>query len=386
MEKTKIHKSIVLQLFLVLCFTAVQPKAHAAFKAVYLPGVYEAGGTTAEDACVNLVNVLNNSIDFDGLTFVSIISSDAGASDTCAEYPSSYPACKMGNGQGGSGYCTGFAPVSGYEDKKDYTIEILPASDNPKSAAILASVQPKNAVGLIAEVRDEFGVIQKGISIELEVSVKSNSGGHQHDDVARHTDHAGVLSGTPVSQNTVSGITGDEANPYGFTFTAPAPAGDHKIRASCTSVNCTQIGRRDLWAGVEGLETLSSGSANYTLIGSTSTHPNNHYVTKTNKYKAVILASLYKSEFPSNPVLHYNDGSLERGGVFDFNSAKTWAPPHKTHREGNDLDVRANPEVNPQTAIPKENFFEFVDLVAVVGASASIHNADTNNQHFHINF
>lgn len=359
---------------------------------------YTGHGATAEQACVNLVSDLNSSIDFDGITFETVIPSINDVASPCGDdyLYVIYPACKMGNGEpvDSSGYCTAYASIRTIiTEKETYKIELNPLIANPVSDQILARIEPEtgdNVVPLVATVVNQNGDIVPDVEIRLEPHVVAYSGGHNHDDPSRHADHTGQLTGQRSDGNAVIGNTSNHS--YIFTFTAPAPAGDHVILASCVDIECQQVGANEIWTGFEGLRALrdlvdNEGDSLYELIGMTDTHPDNHYLKPINAYKAVIIATLYNHAEPDAPVLRYNDASLKRGGRFDVNTGGSpWSSPHITHRNGEDLDVRANPEVNPGTAIPSDNFESFRNIAAIVGASAKIHSKGTSNQHFHINF
>lgn len=88
--------------------------------------------------------------------------------------------------------------------------------------------------------------------------------------------------------------------------------------------------------GIEGLAELGPG-AGYDLVGKTPTHPRNHFGTSEALTQLPLIAAQYKREFPRNPNLNYNDMSLPFGGLFDWKD--TWAPPHKTHRFGYQIDI-----------------------------------------------
>ena len=104
--------------------------------------------------------------------------------------------------------------------------------------------------------------------------------------------------------------------------------------------------------------------------------------------KVTSLVSLYSIIFPGDPVLRLNDASLERGGLFDIKASQgeSWVPPHGTHRRGDIIDIRFNPNYNPDTAIPEVNRTKFTKLVRSIGGRARVHSPGTSNQHFHVKF
>jgi hypothetical protein len=359
---------------------------------------YIGQGPTEIEACSNLVTVLNNSIDFDGIQFESVINSIAGVDSPCGDDYLSviYPACKMGNGEpvNSPGYCTGYASIRSYTTPTDtYMIKIEPLFGQPLSDTLLGEVEPEtgeNTIPLVAKVFDGNGDFVSDTEIRIEPHVIAFSGGHNHDDLSRDKDFPGELTGIQADNNAIIGNTGSTG--YIFTFSAPAPAGSHILLASCIDIECPQSGADRIFVGFSGLEELDDpvdpkGDLLYSLIGETTTHPKNHYLKQNNVYKALIIASIYRNMHPGSPILRYNDGSIQWGGRFDVSPVNhPWLAPHVTHRNGEDLDVRANPEVNPGTAIPEDNFDSFREIVNIVGASASIHSKGSSNQHFHINF
>lgn len=129
-----------------------------------------------------------------------------------------------------------------------------------------------------------------------------------------------------------------------FNFTAPMPAGDHRLRAICDGDpnKCTQEGPDLVWVGHKNLRSLA-GSSLYNLIGQTATHPNNHYLTPTAIERVTVFSALYRAKFPALAVLHLNDASLERGGIFDlYPDSPPWVAPHLEHCRGTVVDIRAN--------------------------------------------
>lgn len=248
---------------------------------------------------------------------------------------------------------------------------------------LLASVEPEASTHIVATVYKQDGSVAPNIDVTLQAEVLANSGGHNHDDEARHTIHMGVLSSPQgvSAQNgkVLAGNTGLEG--LRFMFKAPRISGDHTISASCTG--CTQDGPMEVWVGVRGLMALGNGP--WVLIGRKPDHPDNHYMAPLGSQRLAPLAALYRGRFPNDPVLHLNDASLERGGLFDFNArfGSPWVPPHQKHRDGMAIDIRANSESG---AVPSVNFAEFVRIARKVGGSAGIHSPGTSNQHFHVTF
>ena len=235
-----------------------------------------------------------------------------------------------------------------------------------------AEVEPgKKLENLQAQVTC-VGKSPEGIAVTITSDVEDNSGGHKHIP-GRRPAHAGTVSGGNVT---------DANGVVPFSFTAPAPAGDHTVTAKCVDGSCGEaVG--SVWVGIKGLVSLYDTHL-YKLVGSDDVHPNNHYLTNAASGSMVWLAELYRTRFPSDPVLHLNDASLERGGLFDIKyTARTqwWSPPHEEHRKGTVIDVRAN---DAPGAVPSRNHQVFTQLARRAGADASLHSPGTYNQHFHV--
>jgi len=251
-----------------------------------------------------------------------------------------------------------------------YTIKLEnPAT--PATAGALAEVEPGKSVALVAQVYNEMNEKVPGISVTLQSRVTAYSGGHQHDDTIRHTQHAGAAPATVASGNS-------------FSFTAPALAGDHTITAQCADNSCgTDTGK--VWVGIRGLVNIPS-SGFWNLYGDTGIHPAGHYLTGDALGKLMDLALLYKQVyFPLNtPVLQLNDASLERGGLFDidFEGRPTfWAPPHAEHQRGVVIDIQAN---GSATAIPDRNFPDFQDLLTSLGMTWWPEYLNQSGGHYHV--
>lgn len=114
----------------------------------------------------------------------------------------------------------------------------------------LANVEPGNPVATLRANVTCAGQPASGKQVALAVDVTTHSGGHQHDQGPR-----------PRPSGTVSFNGSDTTDANGdvsFTFTAPAPAGDHTITARCADGSCgTDTG--SVWVGIQGLEPIGSG-------------------------------------------------------------------------------------------------------------------------------
>ena len=234
----------------------------------------------------------------------------------------------------------------------------------------LADVEPGKVIsGLRANVTCNGAPSDKAVI--LTVAPVANTGGHQHHDSTRPP---GVVN--PASGNGI----------VPFAFTASPISGDHTITAKCIDGTCGEDTGK-VWVGIKDLVSMAP-SIDYAFVGGVgTTHPDNHYLTPTADGKAKWLALLYRLYFPANPILHLNDASLIRGGLFDI-TAVPWVIDHLTHRLGKEIGIRANASPG---AIPEANFEEFE--LMVLGAKATFcgkgkdnvaYRGDDKKQHYHV--
>ncbi len=360
-------------IFLLLLLAGNMPVLQAAvtlkYVANYANSFASGTGPTAVLACTDLAANMT-AMGFPR-TFYSIIASPSEVTEPCSDdfWYVNYPACELASSAappGPFGSCTDHAWVySVVADEPECSIHLSgPGGTN----GALADVEPGKVVsGLRAKVTCD-GVPSDKV-VTLSVEAEANTGGHNHHDSAR----------PPGTLKPASG-----SNPLTFSFTAPAPAGDHTITAQCFDGSCgTDTGK--VWVGIKGLVSLYETQL-YKLVGSDDVHPNNHYLTMSATGSVVWLAELYRAGFPNDPALRLNDASLERGGLFDIKHDRRtqwWTPPHKTHRRGTDIDVRANEFVHAD-AMPHRNYFDFEEIAIDVGCKAGMHSEFTTNQHYHV--
>jgi hypothetical protein len=302
------------------------------------------------------------------------------------------PYCPCGYGLLGNAV-VGYVCWTPRADDVRYKIKIEVPGGVPESATILRSTEPGKTAALVARVYDQNNQLVPNVNVKLEVDVTPNSGGHQHPNAPNRP--KGSLSNGVTAGPIVTGSTGNGGMP--FTFLSPAPAGDHKITAACTDRTCTPEGPNQMWVGVcptcspKGLRPIPA-NPNYVLIPNADTfHPDNHYLTLAVSGLVRTLANVYRSRFTNDPVLHLNDASLERGGLFDNLydgrlAAGWWKPPHPTHRKGTDIDIRWNPTKHPTTSIPDRNVDKFKKEALDLGGKAVPAYVGTDNQHFHVEF
>lgn len=357
--------------------------AATSYVASYGPNSYSGSGQTPESACIDLLNT-QIAVEGGGGYLESVITAPAGIVDACGDEFVTGTACKFATGSPGTpGYCTWYAFIHEITtESTEYIIKIESGTGAPESGATLETIEPEAPTNrLVAKVYNQDGVLVPNVDIRLEVNVSANTGGHQHHDSERPK---GSLGGSPQSAHILNGNTGTEG--LKFRFTAPAISGDHRIIATCVSDTCKQEGPDEVWVGIKDLVNLGSGPY-HVLIGETFTHFDNHYLTREASARLQEMAYFYKMiRFPFNPVLHINDASLERGGLFDINGS--WNGPHYEHRRGTVVDIRAN---HAQGAIPERDYLEFQQLAKEMGMEAKleIKNDKNNNEiisqrHFHL--
>jgi hypothetical protein len=88
-------------------------------------------------------------------------------------------------------------------------------------------------------------------------------------------------------------------------------------------------------------DSLHGGVTYYTLIGSTMSHPINHFGKPSTITTLKQIAWDYYLEFSTYSAfskLEVNDMSLRWGGLFDIGG--NWRPPHSEHRYGRQADLR----------------------------------------------
>ena len=285
---------------------------------------------------------------------------------------------------------------------ENHVVKLSLSNGTSEDSVVLGKIEPGNENGppiastihLVAQVYDQNGNPASNVDLELKLTSVPDSGGHFHGDngvMERTGKLSSGESGTRVTDSgkALAGNTGSDG--LRFTYSAPEVSGDIKITARCTDgKTCTQEGPDTVWVGVKDLDALTSHDY-YALIGQTDSHPVNHYLTFDARQKVTTLAFLYKEYFPKNSVLHLNDASLERGGLFDVkaDSGKPWRPPHSEHRRGTVIDIRANLEAG---AIPPSSWPMFESLAADLGAEAKLerfYDSATgqevvNNRHYHV--
>ncbi|HET9830608.1 MAG TPA: hypothetical protein VFP91_02815 [Vicinamibacterales bacterium] len=173
------------------------------------------------------------------------------------------------------------------------------------------------------------GEIINNCAVNIAHVARAGSGGHSH------------TAGTRPkgSFQPSSGSTGTSG--LATTYTSPEPSGIIDVTLTGTAPDGTPIFPSTFTIGVQiaGLVALGAG-ANYDLVGVLPAHPDSHYGTPAMNGALTGIADAYAMAFPGAR-LAINDMSIEPGGLFDYRG--TWAPPHVSHRLGNDADLNLVP-------------------------------------------
>ena len=175
-------------------------------------------------------------------------------------------------------------------------------------------------------VVDANGAVIPFSSVDLTQTPTENTAGHLH----IGNKPVGLLDSV-TSKTVNTGLTGIRK----VEFQAPEVSGPVTITGESSGA-ATDSASIDI--GIFGLQLLSAGPG-YALEGDNGWHPDNHWVTGDHKAKLQMLAALYSIRWPAG--LRYNDSSLPRGGLFDWDVEHTpWTTPHGGHREGQNTDLK----------------------------------------------
>jgi hypothetical protein len=189
------------------------------------------------------------------------------------------------------------------------------------------SIQPTGAGGQnTATITIRTNPRLEGESVHLSLSAGSSTGGH--------VSHSGTR---PLGTLAATSGTTNELGAFQTIYTAPIFGGDVIISGTVGGIPAEQS--VEVIIAVSGLSELGA-SADYSLVGQTTTHPSNHWGTATAITNLPLIASDYLAQFPGADILHYNDMSLIWGGKFDFDGSN-WCSTcaHDEHRMGINCDV-----------------------------------------------
>lgn len=155
------------------------------------------------------------------------------------------------------------------------------------------------------------------------------TGGHKHS--ADRDLHTGLLDKTTISFD--AGDTG----PVDVLYVSNEVAGVEKIRYRILDIIYPGDWNDLAEVVVEVPDLEPTFESEYCrLTGSDGTpHPSNHHATEGTKDNTAQICQDYYDL--TKTTLGINDMSLIWGGVFDISGK--WNTPHKTHREGLDVDI-----------------------------------------------
>jgi hypothetical protein len=224
------------------------------------------------------------------------------------------------------------------------------------------------------------------VNVHISLKVDPTSGGHDHGDSTRPRGGIAEVQTCTSDAECWSNSTANGA--VVFNFNPTDASGTHTITATCDG--CSNTATANVDVKVDGLWPIPD-SGYYALtedgsskvIGSTTDHVYNHYLTTAASMKLWRLAADFYNYQIQNGVktpilLHLNDGSLKWGGIFDLDT--DWDEPHAEHRRGIVIDVRANS--NPG-AIPAADYAAFKQMAKQLKVDPYFE-GDSTGQHFHL--
>jgi hypothetical protein len=261
------------------------------------------------------------------------------------------------------------APTISLMPELGFFSNVLPGALNKTWGApnSLYWVQLADTTVLVIQV-DSAGSPLKGRSVTVALSAVDSSG--TGSDAAYGHFHQGTGSKPIGSYSAPHGLTTDSTGQIKIVFRSSAVSGPVRVRVEASSSVKTEL---VLAVGIPNLQELVERSSSR-LIGSTASHPNNHFVTAR---MAAKLDSLADTLFVLYGVRsEYNDASLGGGGKFDLNEG--WSGDHVEHRLGRDVDFR--------TFIWTESRLNQVKLLWQ-NLGGTVHDEiDTESPHYHLRY
>ena len=214
-------------------------------------------------------------------------------------------------------------------------------------------------------------------SVTLTLIPIENSGGHVD---AHHTGRR------PPGQLRKTTGTTDASGQFTTTYTPSFIGGLVDIQA--TVAGGTTSGRVGVQSRVGFLFELQAGT-NYELIGTSASHPSNHWGTQIANFGLREIADNYKSTFysqiaiPQADKLHYNDQSLIWGGEFELDNDWQTGDSHREHRRGINCDVRC---CTTPGFVPVARRAQLQQIFINAGSTDTNDETQTAHPHWHLRF
>lgn len=246
---------------------------------------------------------------------------------------------------------------------------------------------------IIATVKDQSTGQPPTSPVTVTVSLKvedPKSGGHDHGDSATRP-RGGIAEVETCASDDKCWTSPQPTDVNGqvvFNFNAPEASGTYTISAKCngcsnTATKPVDVKVDDLWPIPASVYYTLTEDGSSKVIGSTTEHSSNHYLASAASMRLWKLSADYYNYqvlkgVKKPTLLHLNDACLKWGGVFDLDA--DWDEPHKEHRRGTVIDVRANS--NPG-AIPASDFDFFKQMAKLLRIDPHFEGGSAN-QHFHL--
>jgi len=305
-----------------------------------------------------------------------------------------------------------FVQVTNNEEELDIALNLLgpdtawPTLERGDVQARFNLSQVDNIIeDIVVTVTKSTGEPAPNQSVQIEAIWVTGSGGHSHTN-APPKSKMGVLSvflPVPLAPKEGRGIVTaqtDEAGKIYLSYATPKFGGQINLVATLQTA-AGQSDAKQVNVRVPGLVPLPN-SPIYEKIGGTVAHhgpplftseDDNHQVNESVGAILVSFAAIYSENFPNFPKVRYNDISLPNGGLFDIDG--NWAPSHKLHRIGQNVDVRTSPP--REDGILLENIEEIRDMILDIDPNATVDEHGSifiskktgnriDSRHFHIDF
>lgn len=234
--------------------------------------------------------------------------------------------------------------------------------------------------------------IRAGDAVLVSIDWIEGSGGHQHrkSKAVRELpfDLRGEIEGA---------VKDDQAETYRviaaadgvvtFDYKAGIVSGEYLLRAR-GEASPLDVESETVYVRVPSLIQIPQNE-DYQFIGETANHEDNHYATSATIETLEEFVAYVADKQPDWMPIGINDSSLRFGGIFDISG--NWKPSHITHRDGEDIDVRAAVNIPGEcvrSGIPVGGRDEvnFVLYGIELGIRPDVHSRGTCNQHYHLYF